>query len=738
MMATPSALGGTGVKGSTRAEVRVAVLGTGFISTYHLEGLRTVPNARVVAVCDLNAARAEVVSKLFHVPETFTDLSTMLATANPDVVHVLLPPTAHADAIVRALEGGAHAFVEKPICLDADQLARIRSAAARSRRLVGVGHNFLFADAYERLAADVRSGRLGRLNRLDVTWELELGILRTGPFDGWLFAHPANILFEVGPHLFAYVAHLVGPLTDITVRTDEWVELPGGRPFAKRWDILGIAGPTSVRIRLNFGSGYAEHSVVARGASGLAIADVNANTYSLNEHTAQMLDLDRFLVSTRAATRVIAHSAATLGHFVLAKMGVEKVGSPYGRSIAACLRTFYEGLHRGKLDERVADVMGGRAIELAAAVSHVISIPTFTTPSTDGPEMTLAAPRQSGVAPKVLVLGGTGFIGRALIRKLNEAGHGVRALARHPGSIPKELRQLEAEVVRGDFIDTASIAAAMEGIEYVYHLARGGGQTWSEYVATDIEPTRRLGELCAERRVQGFYYTSSIAIYDAGRSQGFISEDTPPHAGIARSNLYARSKVVNEQNLLAIHRSRGLHLILFRPGIVIGHGGNPMHFGVAGWPYPTVSRLWGDGRSALPIVLVDDCADAMVRALGRHDLDGQSFNLVGEARLTAHEYLDELEHVTGLRIRRVPTSSVRYFAEEVTKFAVKTLGRDPNRRRPSYAECSGRTFRTPFDISHAKDRLGWAPATNREVVVREGIHLPAREYFEGASLPISV
>ena len=550
--------------------------------------------------------------------------------------------------------------------------------------------------------------------------------------DGWLFAHPANILFEVGPHLFAYVAHLVGPLSDLTVRADDWVELPGGRPFAKQWDILGTAGPTSVRLRLSFGSGFADHSVVARGASGIGVADLNGNTYSLSEHTAQMLDLDRFLVSTRAASKVIAHSAATLGHFVLAKIGVEKVGTPYGRSIAACIRAFYEGVRRGQLDERVGDRVAGEAVELAASVARSISIPRMGSNHT-APTKTPPAVSPSGSAPKVLVLGGTGFIGRALIRKLNDAGHSVRLVARHPGSLPRELCGLDVEVVRGDFIDTGSIAAALDGIAYVYHLARGGGQTWPEYIATDIEPTRRLAELCAERQVEGFYYTSSIAIYDAGRSQGTITEDTPPHAGIVRSNLYVRSKVVNEQNLLDIHRRQGLHLIVLRPGIVIGHGGNPMHFGVSGWPYPSVSRLWGDGRSALPIVLVDDCADALVRALGRKDLDGQSFNLVGEARLTAHEYLDELERITGLKIRRVATSSARYFAEEVTKYAVKTLGRDPNRRRPSYAEFSGRTCRTPFDISRAKERLGWEPAQSRDIVVRQGIHLPACEYFDAGS-----
>jgi nucleoside-diphosphate-sugar epimerase len=373
--------------------------------------------------------------------------------------------------------------------------------------------------------------------------------------------------------------------------------------------------------------------------------------------------------------------------------------------------------------------MGGQTVEFAAAVRRSLNTSSPKTARIVAEEKHATAPQRRRAAPRVLVLGGTGFIGRALVRKLNDAGHSVRVLARHPGSLPKELRAFNGEVVGGDFVDSLSVAASMDGIGHVYHLARGGGHTWPEYVSTDVDPTRRLGEMCAERGV-GLYYASSIAIYNAGRAHRVITEDTPPHAGIVRSNLYVRSKAINERNLFAMHQSHGLHVIVFRPGIVIGTGANPMHCGVAGWPYPTVSRLWGAGRVPLPIVLVNDCADAMARALGRKDLDGQSFNLVGEADVTAHDYLDELERVTGLRIRRVATSSVRYFAEEVAKYTLRTLGRDPNRRRPSYAEFAARTCCAAFDTSRAKERLAWEPTKIRDVVVRQGIHVPAREYFD--------
>src|SRR5262249_50747991 len=156
-----------------------------------------------------------------------------------------------------------------------------------------------------------------------------------------------------------------------------------------------------------------------------------------------------------------------------------------------------------------------------------------------------------------------------------------------------------------------------------------------------VEPTRALAELCLQHEVARFIYTSSIALYYAGRGASTITEDT----NVAPvGDPYARSKVENERNLVELHHKKGLPLLIFRPGIVLGRGGSPLHWGIAGWPYPSVARLWGDGNNKLPIVLLEDCADAMVRALGVPNIEGRSYNLVGPPLITANEYLDELEN----------------------------------------------------------------------------------------------
>ena len=63
---------------------------------------------------------------------------------------------------------------------------------------VGVNHNFLFTPGYESIRAAVKSGELGRIDHLSVDWHFTLPILQFGPFDNWMLAAPANIVFETG------------------------------------------------------------------------------------------------------------------------------------------------------------------------------------------------------------------------------------------------------------------------------------------------------------------------------------------------------------------------------------------------------------------------------------------------------------------------------------------------------------------------------------------------------------
>ena len=325
--------------------------------------------------------------------------------------------------------------------------------------------------------------------------------------------------------------------------------------------------------------------------------------------------------------------------------------------------------------------------------------------------------------PTVLVLGGTGFIGRALVTRLRQQGLGVRVLVRVTSGRAELLARQGVELMRGDMTETRTVAAALVGVQQVYHLARGSGSTWHDYLQFDVEPTRRLAELCCTRGIR-LYYTSSIAVYDGGRAADVITESTPPSRAAMRINLYARAKVANEQMLARMHSEQGLSVVVFRPGIVIGAGGSPFHPGVGAWPSSSLCRLWGDGRQCLPFVLVDDCADAMVRALHVSGIAGQSFNLVGDPCLSGNAYLDALERIAGIRIRRVRLPTGWLFARSAAKWALQTLVGSPERRMPSYRYIDGLSCRATHSPDLAKQRLGWAPAADAATLIERGIVAP--------------
>lgn len=322
--------------------------------------------------------------------------------------------------------------------------------------------------------------------------------------------------------------------------------------------------------------------------------------------------------------------------------------------------------------------------------------------------------------PTVLVLGATGFIGQALVKRLLRDGMGLRALVRDPSGRAQWLARPGVELTKGDLTDTASVEAALDGIDHVYHLARSSGPAWDDYLRHDVEPTRRLADLCCARGIR-LYYTSSIAIYDGGRADDFITESTQPSRASMRLNVYARAKVASERLLADMHRAQGLRVVVFRPGIVIGEGGNPRHPGVGAWPDLSTCRAWGGGRHRLPFVLVDDCADAMVRALQVPGIAGASFNLVGDASLSGNDYLDALERIAGIKIKRLPLPAWRLFAQSVGKWGIKLLTARPEHPLPSYRYCDGLSCRASYGANLAKRRLGWTPTSDSALMIERGI-----------------
>lgn len=718
------------------SRARVGFLGAGYIAEWHARALRSVPSAALVAVCDKNPTAAGTLAGRYGVRSVYTDLDAMLAAETLDCVHILLPAEHHARAAEAVLVAGRDVVLEKPMAVvGADCKALLEVAEAAGRR-VFTSHNMLFAEPYETLREQLRAGVLGRLDHIEIVLNKPFGPLQAARRGIWALAEPGNVILEVGPHSVAHLLDLLGRPEALDVRTSSPLDLSGGRRFYRRWRIDAYRGDACASLAFSFHPGFAEHYIRVRGTVASATVDFERNTFTLHRHTRYSDDFDRYQMLTGEAVGLRRQARRNLGRFLLSSLRLAGEADPYGRSFVGALRSFYAPGPAGT-DPRTSDRLGRDVVEVCAEIAArarqsgpVIKteVALIAAPSANGRASATVDPPARGQAtpgdpPKVLVTGGSGFIGGELVRRLVGRGQATRLLVRDAGRLGPLAGDPLIEPFEGDLSSRADIAAALEGIEYVYHLAFAkDAKTRADYDRQEVQVAQQLGELCLERAVKRLFYTSTISVYDPSDRTAIITEKTQLYRDQGRRNNYALAKAVTEEVLIRMHRESGLPVVIFRPGIVIGRGGGRQHGGVGIWRRNgAICQFMNCPTDPLPIVLVEDLAVAMLAALDVPKIEGETYNLVGEPCLNTLDYLEAVERFEGTQLLKVPTPLWRTYALATFKWMVKCAVNHPGRQRPSLRDLKSSRHRARYDCSKAKDVLRWTPAAGREEVIRRGI-----------------
>ena len=701
---------------------KVGLLGAGYILPAHARALASIDSVETRAVCDVSNVRARQAASAFAIPHVFSALEELL-DSDCDVVHVLLPPFMHEDAARRILSAGKHVFVEKPMGLSSQTCRSLADLADERGLRLGVNHNFLFLPGYEALRRDASDGTLGAPDHLTINWLFMLGLIQSGPYDNWILGAEGNMLFELGSHVAAFATDLLGPLDEIRAVAAHPVELPGRQRVFRHWNAIGARGSTSVSLNISVTPGQPDRSVHLRGSAAAAHLDFERDFYWLEQVRSNSAIFDQLHAARAHARQVSGQGWRNLGKYLGATLRRSPHNAAFQDSMSRSIATFYRTL-RGAPDRRLDARFGADVIELC---ERIVSSAGAEPASPPRPIVTEDVPPVA--RPTVLVVGGTGFIGKRLVEVLARRGVGVRILTRSTRSARLALSGLAVEIVQGSHDDPEALTRALDGIEVVYHLAKATGQRWQDYLDGDVEPTRVLAETALVHGVRRFIYTGTIDSYYSADSADVIDSNTPLDPQIAHRNLYARSKATCEALLMQLHRERGLPLVIFRPGIVVGPGSPPAHWGVGMFHSDSRAQLWGGGDTKLPLVLVDDVAEGLALGLDAPGIEGQSFLLTDEPLLSAREYVAELGAATRTRISAPPTPIWRFFVLDVAKEGVKHLIRHPNRRVPSYRDWNCRAHRARYDSRKTRDVLGWQTTGNREAIVRRGIVDAVRHYL---------
>lgn len=705
----------------TEKRWRVGLLGAGYICEAHAKALNGIPDVEIVAVCDRARDKADVAARKFGIPEVYTSLDEMLGST-VNVVHVLLPPDLHFEASHRILESGRHVFLEKPMALRSAECRELADLAARKNLKLAVNHNFLFLPSYENLRRQAADGTLGKLDQITINWLFPLGLIQFGPFNNWILRKPENLFFELGPHLLAFVIDLVGPLDHIQTNISRPIDLPGGSRVYRRWHVHGMKGNTVVDLNLSVLPGYGDRSVTVHGHGATAKCDFARDLYYRDEPSGYGLLTDNLITTLSVARQLAVNGVANFFKAVANTLKKAPAANPYGECIERSIRAFYSA-DGGQADSRLTAQF---SVNVIRACEQIVQQPSFEPAENVSNKWTVSSPSQ---VPTVLVIGGTGFIGKYLVEALVAHGYGVRVVTRDMGSGQIALAGLPVELVQGDLADPSFVDEALTGITVVYHLAKAAGAKWQDYYTQDVLVTRNIAERAHAKGIKRFIYTGTIDSYYSANANEVITADSPLDPKIASRNHYARSKACCEAMLLDLYRQNGFPVVIFRPGIVIGKGCPPAHWGVGMFQSATRMQYWGDGRNKLPLVLVGDVVDALVLGLDKEGIEGQRFLLTDEPLLSAREYVEIVSREGGTTLRAASTPIWKFFLVDVLKEAAKHAIQHPNRKVPSYRDWDSRSHRARYDSSKTREQLGWRPAGNREALIQRGILAAVRDFM---------
>ena len=254
---------------------------------------------------------------------------------------------------------------------------------------------------------------------------------------------------------------------------------------------------------------------------------------------------------------------------------------------------------------------------------------------------------------KVLVTGGTGFIGPYVVRAI-AAAHDVRVLVREPGSAAG----LPAEEVLGDVTDPASLRRAVEGTDAVVHLVAIINGRPEDFERIMSQGTRDLVAAAKDAGVRRFVHMSALGTDES-------TKDLVP---------YYRAKWSMEQTV----KGSGLEHVIFRPSFVFGRGDGALAQFLRIARLAPVTPIVGSGTQRIQPIWVEDVAAYFAAGLERPEAANRTFEIGGPDVLTWNEFWQRLKQAA--KVRRpslhVPVGLMRVQAAMLEKLPTPPVTRD--------------------------------------------------------------
>jgi len=522
--------------------VDTILVGAGKMARHHAEALERCPEARLAAIVDPDSEALGTLGDRFPTAKRFVTLHEALGSASTDerAVHICTPPTTHPALAQTAINAGVHIYVEKPFALAADEARTVLDAAAQREVHVCAGHQLLFEPPARRIRellpalgsiAHVESYFAFRPVRRDSSGR------RAMAADQQLFdvlPHPTYLLLDA---LESAAPHDPLEVMAVTVGSEGTVHA-----LLKRGQVTGV-------LVVTLSGRPVESNLRVVGTQGTAHGDFIRGTTQLQPGPGTS-GLSKLVAPYRASRQLAVGTSVAL-----ARRAANRQRSYPG--LVELFSAFYAAIQRGGEPalppEHILDT-----VRVCEAIHHAVEGSRSTAVNVE---------RESeGDQSAVLVTGGTGLLGRAVVRTLASAGaHPVSLSRREPA--PWD-RQDGVEYRIGDLSGEIP-SSLLKRIDTVIHCAAETSGGWEDHQANSIDATERLIRAAASAGVKQFVQVSSIAVLAAPENGKPIDERSPLEPDARQLGPYGWGKAESEKRAGEVGREVDICVKIVRPGPIV-------------------------------------------------------------------------------------------------------------------------------------------------------------------------
>lgn len=641
--------------------LKVGIIGCGKMGMHHFRAIQTFPSVQIVGLVDPVINHDNISGLVPDKTPIYPDAETLLIATDPDVVHITTPPGTHAALAKLALQHNAHVYVEKPFVNKEEEALELVALAEDRKLKLCPGHQVLYQKPAKRAFQCLFE--IGQVVHIESYFSFRTVRKNISPVDQLIdiLPHPTYVLLDF-LRASGNQGNQPATLTGLDVRPSGEVRAVlrsgevsavlvvtlRGRPVQSYLRIVGTNG----LLHVDFVRG----TIIKLLGPGSSIFSVLMNPYS---------------ESWQIATR----STVSFAQFFFQK----RKSYP---GLADLIHSFYTSI-QGKSPVPFTPTSIIETVGVCERISKALRVEEKEQES-KAREAILHAEQKltmNEALKPVLVTGGTGFLGRVLVKKLREAGWPVRVISRR--EVPYSMRMAGVEYCMADL--TRDIPQNyFHNVDTIIHCAAETAGGKELHALNTLASTRNILKAAAENGVTKLIHTSSLAVLKPSREVGGpLTEDSPVDKNNPSRGPYVTAKAESEHIARELGKELGVSVRTIRLGPLVDYG----QFQAPGRLGREIGRFFiamGSPGSQLSVCDLDMAAAVIVRYLTDFDRAPEVLNLVDPVPPSRRELVQRMKAARpDLRVIWMPWLVLRSIS-----FLLKLVQRIIRSNKPALDLCA--------------------------------------------------